>query len=273
MCVGVQQGLHGAAAATMVPPVPGPRRRRNDAVGRRGALPPLPQKKPKAKRNTLAKGLSHAEKTQIRKGKGRDASKDLRLRKKTYEESLLRRLAVLQQDAAALKQAEHQLKQERFQLLGHITGATATTPPATPATPTTPPRHQQQQQQQPQPQPQPQQQQQQQQQQRESTPPPRTQPARNTPPSMKFSNLDAQMPLNSGLPSKLLMVLVAIIAGLVPDSSTSQHMGTASTLTPIFSGTSPLISWILSSTSCQTAAQRCLYKPPRPKLPATALVA
>ena len=64
------------------------------------------------------------------KGRGKTASKDLRKRKKNYEQELKQRLAVLTQEAKDLDEAEAALKGQRTTLLAHITGAA---PPSTTA--------------------------------------------------------------------------------------------------------------------------------------------
>jgi len=93
-------------------------------------LPPVPQKIPSRVRNAIPKNLHESEKDKIRKGRGKTASKDLRKRKKNYEQELKQRLAVLTQEAKDLDKAEAALKGQRTTLLAHITGAA---PPSTTA--------------------------------------------------------------------------------------------------------------------------------------------
>ena len=75
-------------------------------ASRPACLPPPPQKVPSRTRTPMGSNLTVMEKSRIRKAKGKDASKSLRDRKKSYEAGLKRRLAALNQEAKDLAEAE-----------------------------------------------------------------------------------------------------------------------------------------------------------------------
>jgi len=214
-------------------------------ASRPACLPPPPQKVPSRTRTPMGSNLTVMEKSRIRKTKGKDASKSLRDRKKSYEAGLKRRLAALNQEAKDLAEAEAALQAQRRRMLTCIT---ALTPPSSPGD--TCHHHHHQQHTQPQ------------------APPPCTHPARNTT-RPDFGALIFETAFsNTSLLLRLLLVAVAIpiwVAGTGP-AATSPHQGSAAQTTSraMPCGTAPLASPSLSTKI------RAVAKPPRPKLPALA---
>lgn len=216
------------------------KRRRRDPA-RPTCLPPAPQLVPSRTRTTMAKHLSVQEKSKIRKTKGKDASKDLRNRKKGYEAGLKARLAALHLEAKELADAESALKEQRRRMLGVIT---ALTPPNSPSDAGASHHHNNNTQPQ--------------------APPPCTPPARNTARPEEALIFETATSNTFTLLLRLLLVVVAIIAG-TGHAATSPQPGNAAQTTSrtISCGTAPSGS-PSSSTKTKT---RAVVKPPRPKLP------
>lgn len=101
------------------------------------ALPRRPQKVPARTRHALSKTLNERQKKDIRKGKGRAASQDLRDRKRLYEEELGQKRAANAAELLALDKREAAALGERRRLQSALAAARANRTTTTTMTTTT----------------------------------------------------------------------------------------------------------------------------------------